>query len=295
MVQTMRFYAPDVLPELRPVEPMPSVAPAAGVPQYGGSQGFQDPAPVVQPMSGQPEATPSSPSTAIVRAWPGPMVKAHRAALPSELDPRFVILRRRSSPHAQAFRLLRHRLFAHGDPRVIAVISAGAGEGRTTCAVNLASVLAEEASTHVLLVEANTRSPIFARLFQAARPPDLGRRLQTTVDSREPWPVMAFDDVNLHVAMMSPKNVPAGLDRPMFTDFIETMRHEYDYIVMDTPAAFTSADASIATEVSDGYILAAAARSTRRRAIRRVMDQLSPVPALGLALLGVPAKEAACH
>lgn len=293
MVQTMRFYAPDVVPELRRVKPAPITEPLAEPTRL-------EPLPHVEPLHAEPQVTfepdpvPSSPSTAIVRAWPGPMVKVHRAVLPTELDLRFVVLRRRSSSHAQAFRLLRHRLFSQGDPRVIAVASATAGEGKTTCAINLASVLSEEAGTHVLLVEANTRSPMFARLFQAPRPADLGRRLQSTTDSRDPWPVMSFEGAPFHVAMMAPKNVPPGLDRPMFVDFIETMRHEYDYIVMDTPAAFSSADASIATEVSDGYILAARARNTRRRAIRRVMDQLSPVPALGITLLGVPEKEARC-
>src|SRR5688572_26132494 len=53
-------------------------------------------------------------------AWSAPpVILMEEVELPARLDPRLVVLHERSSAQARSYRLLEHRLFALGDPRVI--------------------------------------------------------------------------------------------------------------------------------------------------------------------------------
>src|SRR5262245_32000932 len=86
-----------------------------------------------------PEPAPAQPqTTALARAWTSKVFILDEIDLPVRPDRRLVLLREPESASARGYRSLRHRLLAHSDPRVIAVTSAEPGEGKTSCAVNLA-------------------------------------------------------------------------------------------------------------------------------------------------------------
>ncbi|MDB5218668.1 MAG: ATPase involved in chromosome partitioning-like protein, partial [Myxococcaceae bacterium] len=80
-------------------------------------------------------------------------------------DPRPVILCDPDSERASGFRVLRDGLLAKGLPRVLAVSSAWPGDGKTTCATNLALALAEQTRERLLLVDANFFAPSLASMF----------------------------------------------------------------------------------------------------------------------------------
>src|SRR5512142_1138229 len=88
---------------------------------------------------------------------------------PAALAPgtRLVALADPHSPAAEQYRVLYHRLVrlaARRPARVVAVTSAGRGEGRTTTAANLAFTAAGEGRS-VVLVEADLRRPALASLL----------------------------------------------------------------------------------------------------------------------------------
>src|SRR5262249_13243769 len=80
-----------------------------------------------------------------VTALPETPLDVRPVRLPEEIDPRLVMLKDPYSVRADAYRALRHRLSASGDPRIIAVSSAAPGEGKTICSINLAVALREGA------------------------------------------------------------------------------------------------------------------------------------------------------
>src|SRR4051812_33115113 len=98
----------------------------------------QGQAPVAQPI---PE-----PVREKTKIW----VATHKP--PVDPDHRLILLRDPDSARAASFRVLRHRLEQRGNPRTIAVTSAEEGEGKTTCAANLAMALGECERARVLLV-----------------------------------------------------------------------------------------------------------------------------------------------
>src|SRR5206468_10038582 len=72
------------------------------------------------------------------------------------------------SPHAEAYRVLRtNLLFSRKDDKLnsVAVVSAGAGEGKSTTVFNLASVFAQSGQ-RVLIVDSDLRRPTLHRMLR---------------------------------------------------------------------------------------------------------------------------------
>ena len=218
-------------------------------------------------------------------AEPVPLIHVDSVVVPDRLDPRVVLLSDPASDTARSYRLLRHRLFGLGDPRAIAVTSARAGEGKTTCAVNLALALAEDATSQVLLLEANLRHPIAARLF-GYEPFDsvLGAALRTRTIA-PPYPVTAVVGTRMHLAALASEPIPAArLDRHIFASLLLDLREVYDYVVIDAGPVLESGDADVAGECANGVIVTARSGKSRKPDFRRAIDQLRPTPVFGTVL-----------
>jgi len=247
----------------------------------------------IRPLNRVLEASPANPSPPVLlekvvrtNQRSSPIVILEEVELPAALDPRLVVLRDLGSAQARSYKLLQHRLIATSDPRVVAVTSARAGEGKTTCAANLALTLADETFARVLLVEANTRRPALGQTF-GFRPADsFINRLVQERDAKPPYFVARVRGSRLHVAALQVDAAPdMCLDRLLLGLAIGELRHFYQYIVIDAGSVFESADADIAGECADGVIITARARKSRRSELRRATAQLSPSPVLGVVLL----------
>jgi Mrp family chromosome partitioning ATPase len=247
--------------------------------------------------NGPPRRRPNA--TAKLALWPGPnptqeivafaepvpLIHVDNVAATDRVDPRVVLLADPTSDAARSYRLLRHRLFGLGDPRVIAVTSARAGEGKTTCAVNLALALAEDATSQVLFLEANLGHPVAARLFGFELFDSvLGAALRTRI-AGPPYPVTAIVGTRMHLSALASEPVPgARLDRHIFASLLSDLREVYDYIVIDAGPVLESGDADVAGECASGVIVTARSGKSRKPDFRRAVDQLRPTPVFGTVL-----------
>lgn len=208
------------------------------------------------------------------------------AVLPERLDERLVLLREPSSAQARGFRSLWHRLLAHPDIRVIAVTSAKPGEGKTTCAANLALAMAEDAMMRVLLIDANLRRPGLGRLFGFEPAQSLIDRIGHFSELIPPYPVASIGNTGVHVAALprAPTN-GTRLERSLFSVALAELRNAYDYVVVDTASVLESADADIVGECADAVVLATRTGVSRKSDLRRAAAELSPTPIVGTVLL----------
>jgi Mrp family chromosome partitioning ATPase len=250
--------------------------------QYAATQVI---AAVTAPATGQPKARSVPPPTAT--ALPETALNVWTAELPHELDPRLVMLSDPYSQRAASFRGLRYKL-ASGDKRVIAVTSAEVGEGKTTCAVNLAIALGEGGGAKVLVVEANFRSPQFMRLFGFRPPEGFAAQLANHRTSpKEPWAVIELVGPRIHVlAVDETAPSPPVLDHVAFSVAMARLKSAgYDFIVIDTPPALGGADVNLIVDAVDGVLIAARARRSTGRAVRKTIEHLSPATILGVVLM----------
>jgi Mrp family chromosome partitioning ATPase len=216
-------------------------------------------------------------------------VVVSKHSMPEDVDPRLIMVREPDSPRAAAFRVLRHRLVERGDPRTICVTSAEPGEGKTTCAINLAMSLGECGRARVLLMEANFRNPRLAPML-GFRPPEcfseqLTRHREQPLD---PWSVVEVFWPWLHVAAVDPKiGGKPLLDAPAFEIAVARLRPGYDYLVIDSPPILGSADVNLIEDAVDAVLLACWARRSRGRSLTKAIEQLSPAKVIGVTLLDV--------
>jgi Mrp family chromosome partitioning ATPase len=230
---------------------------------------------------------PASSKTAIVpRDWaPTPTVTAEGVELPANLDDRFILLREPTSVRARSYRLLQHRLANQGNTQVVAVTSAKPGEGKTTCAINLALAFAEASSARVLLIEANLSRPALSGLFGTA-PSSFMDRLVQRLDATPPYSVAAVFGSRLQVAAL--RTTPPQsfrLDRGLLQSALKGLRRCYDHIIIDAASVLESADVDVVSTCADGVVITARAGKSNKSAVEDAVNQLRPATVCGVVLL----------
>jgi Mrp family chromosome partitioning ATPase len=251
-----------------------------------GAQGFPDRTMMLQISDLEMQA--SSRPMEEVREPPEISLTEHHLPTDRVRDPRMIMLQDPDSERSACFRILRHHLMDHGRPQVIVVSSANAGDGKTTCAVNMAMALAECGRARVLLVEATVRKPQLARVFQLTPPWCFAEQLTShRQQPLLPWAAVNMPELFLHVAAMNPEiNQRQLLDAPAFAIAMERLRlAKYDHIVVDAPAVIGSAEVNLLQDAADGVILVARSRKTTARSMRQAVEQLSPTKVIGTVLL----------
>jgi Mrp family chromosome partitioning ATPase len=182
--------------------------------------------------------------------------------------------------------LLRHRLLGERDPRVVAVTSARPGEGKTTCALNLALALAEDTMVSVLLLEANLRRPALGKALGFETESSFLLDMIRFTHVGPPYPVVGLSGLRLHVAALPAAPVPQGrLERTLFSVALLDLRSVYDYVVIDAASVLESGDADVIGECAEGVVLATRAGVSRKSDVARAIDHLRPTPVVGSVLL----------
>ncbi len=268
----------------RATRPRPQQEPPPAAEVHGQTQVVSQPQPPIDSDKVQVQDQPR----ALIRAEDPPDVAVATHNFPAELatDPRLILMRSPDSPQAAAYRVLRHHVVQQGNPQVIVVASAREGEGKTTCAVNLALAFAECRRSRVLLVDANFRRPQLSTVFRFKPPWCFAEQLIEHRDRpMSQWSVVEVAPFGLHVVAANPRPEPVR-DAPAFAFAMERLRAAgYDYIVIDAPAVLGGAEVNLLQDAADGVLLVSRAGSSRRAELRASIEQLAPAPILGVALI----------
>ncbi len=192
------------------------------------------------------------------------------------------------SPLAASFRVLRYRLREADQLQVLAVTSPGSGEGKTTCAINLAMAFAEHGRDQVLLMEANVRKPKMGVALGFMPPVCFTQQMSSHLDDpHAPWHVVATFFDNLHVLAVNPAQLQGNLlSPPAIKVAVEQLRQaDYKYIIIDCPPVLGSADVNVIEDLVDEVLLTAKAGGTTRENIRAAADHVAPAEFLAMVLM----------
>ncbi|MFI5219800.1 MAG: GumC family protein [Bacteroidia bacterium] len=154
---------------------------------------------------------------------------------------------------AEAFRVIRTNL-AYFSPKshskVVLVTSSMASEGKTFCAINIASILAK-AKKPVVLIDLDLHKPKQANAFNLKN--DVGVTSYLVGKATLDEIILDTPVENLNVILTGPRTPNASeliLD-PMLEQMINELRQKYEYIILDTPPVGLLSDALVMMKYSD--------------------------------------------
>jgi len=168
------------------------------------------------------------------------------------------------SSGAEAFRMLRTGLaFANAERplHTIAVTSPGPSEGKSTIAVNLASVLAQ-AGARVLLVDADLRHPVLHSVFKRAKRPGLSDLIVLNTSPDQAIFATGLDGLFCLPCGTIPPSPSDLLTLNATRALLEKLEGMYDCVVIDTPPVLVAADTPIVGALADTSIMVVRAGRT---------------------------------
>jgi capsular exopolysaccharide synthesis family protein len=173
-------------------------------------------------------------------------------------------------------------------PQIIMVTSSGPMEGKTTCAVNLAVVMAQ-AGSRVLLIDGDMRRPRVHKVFDMGQDKGLSNVLTRAAKLEEN--IVATDVANLDVLTCGavPPNPSEMLGSNRMKSLLGHLRKHYTRIIIDTPPVMRVTDAVVLSGAVDGVVVLIRAGDTPRDLVQNAVGHLQTVraPILGAVLNGV--------
>lgn len=179
-----------------------------------------------------------------------------------------------------------------GSGALVVVTSAVEGEGRTTCAINLALSLAMEVDTSVLLVEADVQRPqVLARLGVEGGTMGLTELL---ADPALPL-ARAILPTSLPALSLLPSGAPDTRSHELFAGpgmrslVSQLIGHRPDRVVIvDAPALLRSADAGALAALATQVVVVVAAQRTPRPLVQQAFASLEGGPPVVALLNHLP-------
>jgi capsular exopolysaccharide synthesis family protein len=156
------------------------------------------------------------------------------------------------SPHAEAYRVLRtNLLFSRKDEKLntVAVVSAGAGEGKSTTVFNMASVFAQSGQ-RVLVVDSDLRRPTLHKMLHVTNNLGLTNYLLKQNTLEEVIQTSKIPMLDFLASGKLPSSSLGILSSAQMKSLIGELKQRYDFVFFDSPPIMGVSDASIlASEV----------------------------------------------
>ncbi len=197
---------------------------------------------------------------------------------------------------AEIFSLLRaHVRYFNIDHelRVVVVVSAAAGDGKTTIARNLALATASTGA-RVLFLEADLRRPSAAKHFGVGGSLGTVDVLTGQADLKDAVRTVAFTDrgdqqVTVDVLLAGsalPPNPVQALESQAMVTLLAQAKSTYDFVIVDTPPLGLVSDAFPVLRIADGVLIVSRLGRNRRDVAMRLRETLASANA---SVIGVVA------
>jgi polysaccharide biosynthesis transport protein len=199
---------------------------------------------------------------------------------------------------AEIFGLLRaHIRYFNVDRelRVVVVVSAAPGDGKTTVARNLA-IASATVGSRVLFIEADLRRPAAAKSFGIAGEPGVAEVLigEESFDGalqRVEFATGKEASIGLDVLVAGgvlPPNPPQVIESQAMVSLLEEARERYDLVVIDTPPLALLPDAFPLLRHADGVLIVSRLRRNRSDVAARFRATLESAnaPVIGVVANG---------
>ena len=197
-------------------------------------------------------------------------------------------LERPQSNISEAYRSIRTGIeFSNLDKglKVICITSSKKDEGKSTVVANLAVNFAK-IDKKVLLIDGDLRNPTTNRLFDLANTNGIVDILLGKKNLNDCIKKTKQENLYILTGGVIPPNPSEVLASQKMSEFIKSIRSEYDYIFIDAPPVGIVSDAAIISSYSDGVIFVVGSEEVDSKLAKMAKERLDSVNAniLGVIL-----------
>jgi Mrp family chromosome partitioning ATPase len=188
------------------------------------------------------------------------------------------------------FRLLAARVRTMGESaplRVIGIVSAVAGEGKTTVALGLATTLARATRQRVLIIEADLRKPSLERYLGLPPAEGVSDWLAGSA-TLAPIRTLAGGSVGLLPAGTATLESMDALGSERMTALVAAGREGFPFVILDCPPLTPFADAVALQDHVDGFLMVVRAGQAPREALVRAAERVKAGRIRGLVFVDEP-------
>jgi capsular exopolysaccharide synthesis family protein len=216
-----------------------------------------------------------------------PSLTPARLVSGARLDPRLVTAASTDAVAIEQYRALRTRI-VHADPmtpvNVVLITSPGRGEGKTLTVGNLGLAMAQEWQRRICIMDADLRHPQMHRLFGLPDGPGLCDVLTGRATLEEALVTLEEHQVTILPAGNVPARPAELLGTGAMRRTLETLRTQFDRVLLDAAPATPLADVSILAPLVDRVLLVVRAGITTKPSIHEAVSSLDSAKLLGLVL-----------
>ena len=185
------------------------------------------------------------------------------------------------SPISEAYRTLRTSIMyssssTDSDSKVIMVSSPGPGEGKTTTVANLAITYAN-LGKKTLLIDADLRKPVIHKVFDLEKDRGLTKCIVSDLSYKDIIQTSQIENLSLISSGINPPNPSELLNSHKMKDLIDSLKTDFDIILIDTPPIIAVTDALVLSKIVDNFILVCRSTVTQKGALDRSIKSLKQV------------------
>ncbi len=171
--------------------------------------------------------------------------------------------------------------------KLIMLVSAVAGEGKTLTSVNLALTLSGSYMRRVLLIDCDLRRPTIHAAFQIPSSPGVA-----DIVTLGEIPVVRVTERLSVVPAGHMEGDPMGvLTSDAMTSLLAQARREYDWVLLDTAPLAVLPDANLLADHVDGAVLVVSAGRTEFALVETAVKVIGRERLLGVVLNGVDPRD----
>lgn len=180
-----------------------------------------------------------------------------------------------------------HQWQSDHEGKLIMMVSAVAGEGKTLTTINLALTLSGSYQRRVLLIDCDLRRPTVHAAFQIAGTPGVADILD-----RPEIPVVRVSERLSVIPAGRMDGDPMGvLTSDAMATLLDHARREYDWVLLDTAPLAVLPDANLLADHADGAVLVVSAGETAFELVDTAIRVIGKDRILGVVLNGVDPRD----
>lgn len=164
--------------------------------------------------------------------------------------------------------------FCGKDIKVITITSSAQNEGKSSVAFDLSKTMAE-GGKKILMVDADLRKSVLAAKYHI-QGIDKGLSHYLTGQAEIEDIIYETETEGFYLSVAGPlsPDPTSLLDSDQFQKFIDKVREDYDYVIIDAPPLGVVIDAAIIGKYCDGAVLVIEQGVIKRKVVQDVIKQL---------------------